>query len=121
MRNDVKDGESLREMFQQARAADAATAPRLDSVLTRRRLRGLARRQWPRGLMPALAASVAGLALAGLLVTFYPSSPPAVEISISEWRSPTAFLLEPPGEVVLYGVPALGRFDTEVFSCDGCF
>ena len=110
MRDDVKDGESLREMFQQARAADAAAAPPLDSVL--------ARRQWPRGLMPA---SVAGLALAGLLVTFYPSPPPAVEISISEWRSPTAFLLEPPGEVVLYGVPALGRFDTEVFSCDGCF
>ena len=113
MRDDVKDGESLREMFQQARAADAAAAPPLDSVLSRRR---------PRGLVRALAAvSVAGLALAGLLVTFYPSSPPAVKISISEWRSPTAFLLEPPGEVVLYGVPALGRFDTEVFSCDGCF
>ncbi len=120
MRDDVKDGESLREMFQQARAADAAAAPPLDSVLARRPP-GPARRQWPRGLVPALAASVAGLALAGLLVTFCPSSPPAVEISISEWRSPTAFLLEPPGELVLYGVPALGRFDTEVFSCDGCF
>ena len=110
----MQDNESLREMFQQARAADAAAAPPLDA--------GLARRERPRGLAPAfVAASVAGLALAGLLVTFYQPSPPPAEISISEWRSPTAFLLGPPGEVVLYGVPALGRSDTEVFSCDGCF
>ncbi len=116
---DMQDENSLREMFQQARATDVAAAPGLEAVL--------GRRQRPRRFMPAfMAASVAGLAIVGLvmagwLVTFYQPAPPPAEISISEWRSPTAFLLEPPGDVVLYGIPALGRSDTEVFSCDGCF
>ena len=110
MRDDVKDDESLREMFEQARAADAAAAPSLDAVLAgRRRLRGL------------VLAPVAALVLVALVVTFNQQSPPPAEISITEWRSPTAFLLEPPGDVVLYGVPSVGSSDAEVFSCDGCF
>ncbi len=110
MRDDVQDDELLREMFEQVRAADVNAAPSLDAVLARRR-RG-------RGLV---LAPVAALVLVALVVTFKQQSPSPAEISIAEWRSPTAFLLEPPGDVVLYRVPSVGSSDSEVFSCDGCF
>lgn len=93
---------------------EAAMTPSFDSVLVRRR-------QPQKPALALVAVSVAGLVLVGLTVTLHQPAPAPVEISLREWRSPTAFLLEPPGDVLLYVVPALGSSDAEVFSCDGCF
>jgi hypothetical protein len=96
----------LSALFQAERIADESAAPPLDSLLVaarRRRAGGV-------GALPrlALAASVAGVLAAAALVLRSPSRAASDEtVSLAEWKSPTAFLLETPGSELLTEVPTL--------------
>lgn len=118
------DDSSIRALFERMREADAGSAPDIDSILSRQaERRGRTRRGWPRlRSLPLAAACLAAVALVVVLAgdrfltkTFEPP------VSLGEWRSPTDYLLEPLAESLLRGLPALGRVDEEVFSCDRCF
>ena len=74
---------------------------------------GRSRRSWtPRPLRLATggAAVVAAALLSAWLVALKVPAPPyASGPSISDWQSPTAFLLRTPGQELLREPPALGR------------
>ena len=64
----------------------------------------------PLRLAIAGAAVVAVALLSAWLVALkVPAPPHAPGVSISEWQSPTAFLLRTPGQELLREPPALGR------------
>lgn len=92
----------LRDIFEHARSADVATAPAFGTVLSRRR-------------GPGVGASCAGVALlaAAAFVTFSGAEPPRPAVSIAEWRSPTAFLLETTGNTLLRDLPEIGSISEE--------
>ncbi len=102
----MEDSE-LRWLFGELRAADRATTPPIEALLRRRR-----RAPW------AVAAVAAALVL--LAVVLWPERP-AETVSLNEWRSPTAALLEAPAGPPLGGLPPIGQIDEEVFQCEGCF
>jgi hypothetical protein len=105
----MNEDRELREIYQRLKAQDTRSAPSLDSVLAERRRASAW--SW---------APVGALVVAGLLVAFWNPSPEPEPVSISEWRSPTAFLLEFPGESLLRTVPSLGAPNEEVFRCESC-
>jgi hypothetical protein len=107
----MKDNE-MKELFAAQRKADQRFVPGVDAVLARQR--GPAR--------PAFA--VAGLAAVLVLAVmlFLPSSEPATEVSITEWESPTAFLLEAPGDTLFNSMPEFGNLEeAKEISCEDCF
>jgi hypothetical protein len=59
----------------------------------------------------AIAAAVVVAVSVGLFM-FYPWRP-AANASITEWRSPTDFLLQTPGHELLEGVPRIGQWPDE--------
>jgi hypothetical protein len=96
------DDQELRERFAALRGEDAERAP--DFAELRKR------RSPPRPSWRARAAVVAALAVVVVLLFMHyrrPSPPP--ESSITEWRSPTEFLLQTPGRELLERVPAFAQ------------
>jgi hypothetical protein len=87
----------LRDLFGQARSQEVAGAPGFAPLLARHR-------------GPNVVGSCAALILLVLaaFTTFSVSEPPAPAVSISEWRSPTAFLLHTTDEALWRGLPSLG-------------
>ena len=93
----MNDEELLRDCFRRARSAEAASAPDFGTVLSRRR-------------RPGPVALAAGLVLPALaaLMTFSVTEPTPPAVSITEWRSPTAFLLQTADGTLLRDLPQLG-------------
>jgi hypothetical protein len=104
----VLDDRELRERFAELRRADQARAGEYLAVLYQPA-------RWTRHVRPAKWAAVAGLALviavAVLLVERskrrYAGSH---DVSITEWKSPTDFLLRTPGQEVLQTIPQIGEW-----------
>jgi len=96
----MNDDGRLRDLFGHVRNEDAARRPAFETVAARRRGPGL----------PGSSATVVLLAL-GALVTFSTAEPPRPVVSIAEWRSPTAFLLETADDTLLRDLPDIGRID----------
>ncbi len=89
----MNDDERLRDLFGQARSRDATGLPGFKKVTSR---------EGP-GLRGS-SATVVLLAL-GALVTFSTAEPPQRVVSMAEWRSPTAFLLETADDTLLRDLP----------------
>ena len=98
--------ERLRQYFQRVRGTDTRRTPSFEATLQRCR-------PGRRGLAPALAA-VSVLAA----ITLWLQPTPQPQVQISEWRSPTEWLLESPFELSSAGLPTVSE---EAFRCDGCF
>ena len=98
------DDEGLRRLFEELRAADGRAVPPFEAVLGAARSRA-ARRRARRPLRAA--AALAALAAAGALIVLRPWTPRFEPVPIASWRSPTAFLLNTPGDALLRSVPSL--------------
>ncbi len=103
--NDPNNDRDLRERFAALRREDASQAPEFSAVPDRARGRRPAWSRW--------AAAAAMVIVAALLLTkFYPR-PAAPTQSITEWKSPTDFLLETPGRDLLQTMPSFGPWAAE--------
>lgn len=98
----MNEDERLRALFGRARNRDATGLPGFAAVVSRRQGPGV----------QATGASLVLLALAAL-VTFSTTEPPQRAVSIAEWRSPTAFLLETTGNALLRDLPEIGPINEE--------
>ena len=98
------DDRELRDRFTALRAEETQAAPSFASVRGRRPIAHQNRRR--RAL--ALAAATAAIVI-GFFVLRPPPGRDSEQLSITEWRSPTAFLLESPGGPLLQATPAVGE------------
>jgi anti-sigma factor RsiW len=103
--NDSNEDRDLRERFASLRREDVLLAP--DFAVVQRRPSG-GQPAWSRW---AAAAAAMVMVAAVLLVKFYPR-PAAPAQSLTEWKSPTDFLLETPGRGLLQ-TPSFGPWATE--------
>jgi hypothetical protein len=95
----------LREQFAGLRHEDAAQAPSFAGAAFSGTPGRTGRKRKPAWLRYAAAATAVLIVAALVLAKFYPRPHTQPEISITEWESPTDFLLETPGHEVLEGVP----------------
>ena len=105
------DDDDLRERFAELRHQDQAHAGDFDALLRRRRATAPPRRLPAWIAVGACMAVAIGVALAPLRRS-HPR--PTLEMSITEWKSSTDFLLHTPGQEVLQTVPKLGAWPTEI-------
>jgi hypothetical protein len=107
-RNGDSQDEDLRTRFAELRREEELRVPQF--AFPPPRLAGQDRR-WGTGRLIAGAACVAALVAAALFLRFVPSQPARTGqpvATLTEWRSPTDFLLETPGRELLRSVPAIG-------------
>jgi anti-sigma factor RsiW len=102
--NDPNNDRDLRERFAALRREDASQAPEFSAVPGRARRGKPAWSRWAAAAAMVIVAAV-------LLVKFYPRPAPPTQ-SITEWKSPTDFLLETPGRGLLQ-TPSFGPWATE--------
>ena len=100
----------LRDFFGKVKRADGETAPGFELVVLRPRRGHL----W-------VWAPAAAVAVALIVLSVRPPATGPTPATISEWRSPTAFLLQAPGRAFLRELPAVGAVNQEVVSCENCF
>ncbi len=115
------DGEDdkIKELFHELRQADERHAPSfaIDWETARSRV-GTVR--WPRRVFQVAAATALLMMLVGFMVILLrPPTRPSVptrasDMAISQWRSPTDFLLRSPTEPLLTTVPHLGDSLVEI-------
>ena len=97
--------EDLRRAFEGLRRSDEASAPSFSATLSGARNRAPRRRTF---LLATAAALVVLVAIAAALLRRSPASPRFAEtVAISDWRSPTDFLLQTPGAELLDSLPVL--------------
>ena len=101
--------EPIRDFFRSVRQRDALRTPSLEATLSPSRPRPR------RALWAGVAAAAVSCALAVLIVGLVLE--PSPSSTLSEWRSPTEFLLEPPLAVE---PPLVGESFEEVFQCESC-
>ncbi len=102
------DDRDLRECFAALRRDEKAGAPAIERLLARARARtgGEAFRIG----RPALTLATAAALLLGIALLDLRKPSRSLPVpSISEWRSPTAFLLQTPGREVLESIPRFGE------------
>lgn len=87
----------LHDLFGRARGHETANAPDFDRLLTSHH-------------RVNVAGPSIGLALlaAAAVATFSVSEPPPPAMSLTEWRSPTAFLMRTTDEALWRDLPSLG-------------
>lgn len=103
------DDRDLRERFAELRQQDAVRAPEFSALVQRR-----AKRAGLSTLSRLAIAAACVLVIAVALARFH-SRPPSKPVpSLTEWRSPTDFLLQTPGRELLIGVPRLGEWPQSV-------
>jgi hypothetical protein len=107
---DHGDGD-LRARFRALRREEEAQAP--DFLLPTRSADGTSRR-WAGGNLVAVAACLATIVAVAFLLRLYSPrmerqarSPVA---SVTEWKAPTDFLLQTPGQELLRTMPAIGEW-----------
>ena len=97
------DDARLKRYFDALREQDSRAAPDfMDLVLSARRVKPKSRTT-----MTAVVL-LAACALAAVIMISRPHQPPKVPGSLMTWSSPTAFLLETPGQQFLSETPPLG-------------
>ena len=106
----MNEDRQLHDFFRRIKRTDAETTPGFESVVLRPRRGHL----W-------LWAPAAAVAVALIVLSVRPPATGPTPATISEWRSPTAFLLQAPGRAFLRELPALGDVNQEVISCENCF
>ncbi len=100
--------DDLRAAFDELRAHDAGRAPSFEAVLAAARAKACERR--PRTPLRAAAAVLVLVASgAALVLLLHRQGTRTAAFSLSEWRSPTAFLLRMPGDAILRRVPAVSE------------
>ena len=117
---DEFDDDTLRRRFAELRQAESQTAPELDDVLTR----ALARRRAPahasRPIFAVAAAAVLALGLGWFASRPRGGAPPQPDsrgvAALSQWRSPTGFLLEGPSDSLLRTMPTITTMPPELRS-----
>lgn len=103
--------DDLRQLFQLARAREAAGAP-VFAVAQRHRRRPA---RWL-GMTVAAAATVAAI----LVMVARTEAPPyPIETAATRWMAPTDFLLRTPGGELLSGIPRIGEVSALVDSVPG--
>jgi hypothetical protein len=106
--DDLRDGE-LRVRFAALRREEEAQAPAFALPRSDFAARGL---RWSAGTLMAAGVCVVTILVAVLLLQLEPSAPRGITsmpvASLSQWKSPTDFLLETPGREMLRSVPAIG-------------
>lgn len=99
-----EDDRDLRARFAELRRQDALRAPEFA---------GLIRRSRP-PMFRRMAVAAVCVLVAGLLVlVLYPRRPAPPALSLTQWRSPTDFLLQTPGRDLLRSVPRFGAWPEE--------
>ena len=113
--------QKLRELFHELKQEDERFAPSFardwEAALSR-----LGKARSPRRLVRVATAAMMLILLIGSVAVFFshPSRKPALTetpgstIFLSQWRSPTNFLLQSPGEQLLKTVPHLGLSSVEI-------
>ncbi len=96
--------DKIKELFEAQKSGDRSEAPGLHSLLQSAPRAGL---QWRRSWLPAGAMFVL-LLIASAVLVIRLGFPPGVPPSLSEWRSPTGFLLGAGGGDVMGRAPRLG-------------
>lgn len=94
------DERDLKARFAEMRRQEASEAPKFAALIRRGATR---RRPFRHGKLAIAAACV--LVIAFLLARFRPRPAAAPVPSLTEWKSPTDFLLQTPGRDLLYSVP----------------
>ena len=117
--NKDSERDEVAEWFHQLRQIEERTAPPFDRVLNAARAR-VARRQSHRLYYIVGAAA----ALFAFLVAPVPwrqgtGVPPVQTTSISQWKSPTDFLIDTPGQKLLKTVPRIGDGFIDMRALDG--
>lgn len=103
------DDRNLQGRFAELRRQDAGSAPEFPALLRRR-----AKRPGSRALS-RLAVGVACVLVIAVALARFHSRPPAKPVpALTEWRSPTDFLLQTPGRELLISVPRLGEWPHSV-------
>lgn len=104
--------EKLRKLFYGLREADRRATPPFSQVWRS----AMASRTRPRRMRRkrAFVTVGAGVAAAVVLVTLiylgpFSRTPPAGTATLAQWQSPTAFLLNYPGQELFQEVPEIGR------------
>jgi hypothetical protein len=107
----MMDDAGLRRLFQEAREADEASAPRFGAV-PRRRIPIY--RRWREYATASVVAALA-LVVALFVRPQAPEGPPSNAVPVEtnvltfeRWTAPTDFLLETPGRELLSSTPAIG-------------
>jgi len=102
------DDRDLRERFAALRREEEAGAPAIEGLVARARARTRGEALRIRRPVLVLATAAAVLLVIALLDLHKPPRPFPVP-SITEWRSPTDFLLQTPGREVLESLPRFGE------------
>jgi hypothetical protein len=102
-----EDDRDLRARFAELRRQDVLRAPEFAGLMHRaRRAR--------RPMFTRMAAAAVCVLVAGLLVlTLHLRHPAPPAPSLTQWRSPTEFLLQTPGRDLLRSVPRFGVWPEE--------
>ncbi len=104
----MNEDSKLREYFESLRRAEAARTPTFQAVLGR--ARGPARHGLWRLAMTAaiiVAAAVTGIRTMRHTTSLIDSPAPPM---LADWRAPTDFLLDTPGQALLHTVPDVGHY-----------
>ncbi|HET7871760.1 MAG TPA: hypothetical protein VFL42_04555 [Terriglobales bacterium] len=98
------DDRDLHSDFAELRRQDSSQAPDFAALLERQQARRAPFR------LRALAAAACMVIVALLAARFWPRPRVAPLPSLTEWNSPTDFLLRTPARDLLYGVPHFGAW-----------
>lgn len=114
----MTDDRDLRAWFASLRQQINDRAPSFDAVRGRT---AVSRRERPGAWTVTAAATFATAGIALLLWFSHSSSlqPDIPDAPMLGWTSPTDFLLHPPDQTMLYGVPKLGDFPNLILPPEG--
>src|ERR1041385_5893200 len=112
--NEERQDEKIRRLFRELRTFDAHTAPTFDATWKAAGNRNaIAAGHPPFAILIAATAIVAALVVVGAIwFQSHRTKTEPIEIasnSLSDWQSPTAFLLQTPGSDVWTSVPSLDQ------------
>jgi hypothetical protein len=112
--NEQHNDEKVRRFFRELRAGDERSAPSFASTWRAATERGEAMRGRPQWIGAVAVAAVVGALVVAGTVWFYSNrhQPATIEIAsvtIWDWQSPTAFLLDTPGSDLWRNSPSLDR------------
>ena len=116
---DEFDDDALRRRFDELRQAESQAAPELDDVLGRALARPRAPSHSSHRVLAVAAAAVLALGL-GWFAARPRGGAPQRDVrgiaALSQWRSPTGFLLEGPSDSLLRTIPTITTMPPELRS-----
>ena len=101
-----REREEIAEWFRQLRQTEERNAPPFDEVWEVARAR--ATRPQSRRLYYRVGMAAALFAFLAIPVQWWQNHRPVQIVSISQWKSPTGFLIETPAQKLLKTVPHIG-------------